>query len=87
MSLEEEAETGSYDVTRVWSVLFWQTVYVAGVPLMMVMMRMMMIMLMMMCSVEGDRSGGPVSGHSGPGWPVWRRQAGTGEEGLDGELD
>ena len=67
MGLEEEAETGSYDVTRVWSVLFWQTVYVAGGPLMMVMVMMMMIMLMMMmmiCSVEGDRSGGPVSGHS-----------------------
>ena len=65
MSSEEEAETGSYDVTRVWSVLFWQTVYVAGVPLMMVMMMMMiMLMMMMMCSVEGDRSGGPVSGHS-----------------------
>ena len=33
---EKNTDTGSYDVTRVWSVLFWQTVYVAGVPLMMV---------------------------------------------------
>ena len=64
LEAEKNTDTGSYDVTRVWSVLFWQTVYVAGVPLMMVMMMMMMMMLMMICSVEGDRSGGPVSGHS-----------------------
>ena len=48
MSLVEETETGSYDVTRVWSVLFWQTVYVAGVPFMMVLMMMMMMMMMML---------------------------------------
>ena len=36
LEAEENTDTGSYDVTRVWSVLFWQTVYVAGVPLMMV---------------------------------------------------
>ena len=33
---KENTDAGSYDVTRVWSVLFWQTVYVAGVPIMMV---------------------------------------------------
>ena len=66
MALDEEVETGSYDVTRVWSVLFWQTVYVVGVPFMMVLMMMMMMMMMMlmMCPVEGDRSGGSVSGHA-----------------------
>ena len=36
LEAEENTDAGSYDVTRVWSVLFWQTVYVAGVPLMMV---------------------------------------------------
>ena len=36
LEAEENTDTGSYDVTRVWSVLFWQTVYLAGVPLMMV---------------------------------------------------
>ena len=88
LALDEEVETGSYDVTRVWSVLFWQTVYVVGVPFMMVLMMMMMMMMMlMMCPVEGDRSGGSVSGHPWPGWPVWRRQpAGSGEEeGMDGK--
>ena len=85
MALDEEADTDAYDVTRVWSVLFWQTVYVVGVPFMMVLM-MMMILMLMMCPVEGDRSGGSVSGHAGPGWPVWRRQPGAGEEeGMDGK--
>ena len=55
MSLEEEAETGSYDVTRVWSVLFWQTVYVAGVPFMMVLMMMMMMMMLMLMMFSGRR--------------------------------
>ena len=50
-------------MTRVWSVLFWQTVYVVGVPFMMVLM-MMMILMLMMRPVEGDRSGGSVSGHA-----------------------
>ena len=36
LEAEKNTDTGSYDVTRVWSVLFWQTVYVAGVPIMMV---------------------------------------------------
>ena len=36
LEAEENTGTGSYDVTRVWSVLFWQAVYVVAVPLMMV---------------------------------------------------
>ena len=52
----------------------------------MMVLMMMMMMMLMMCPVEGDRSGGSVSGHAGPGWPVWRRQPGAGEEeGMDGK--
>ena len=57
MSLEEEAETGSYDVTRVWSVLFWQTVYVAGVPFMMVLTVLLLLLMFNVNDVQWKEIG------------------------------